>query len=379
MSSFLAGFGGQLSRLFRTRRLRVLLALFLGSSAATAAIYSRQVVLDLPVALLDLDHSRLSRTIRQTLESTPELRLVEEVPTSVEQAQEMMTTGRAVAVVLIPNGLQADLKRGRRGEIVTSIDMSNLLVGKTAWKALFKSLTMVSGGLEITWLRRLGDRSGPAKALVQPIGLDDTLAFNPATSYAVYVAPALVFFLLHILLIILAAAPYLPLDGARSRGEMLGRQAALLVVGVALGALLAYGLLPRFGVEPQSGPAVVLAVLGAFCLGELLMVAAFQAAIPSPTLAFQAALLVGMLSLMLSGVTFPIDAFPKLFHPISAALPFTAFARGFRLFLAEPLGLRELGHVFGQFGLQALSFLSIIVVGSAVRRGWSAARAEKPC
>jgi ABC-2 type transport system permease protein len=380
MRRFLDGCVAELALLVRLRRFRILILLFLAASWVGMDIYHHQVVSNLPVAILDLDNSRLSRTVRLALGSTRDVRLVDEVPATEEAARDLLASGRLAAVVLIPGDFSSEIKHGRPGRVLTAVDMSNILVGKTASRAITKVLATVAVGTEITTLQKSGYRRQAALARMAPIVMDDNFQHNPTTSYAVYLAPALLFFFLHILVLILACSLFLPPGQSLSTVELLGRLAALEVVGVALGLVLAYLYLPRQGIAPQSAPLVPLAAIALFVAADLLFAVAMRGVVPSALLAFQITLVVGMLSLMLSGATWPRDAFPPILRWASAAIPFTPFVRALRGFLHQPAGFSELRPVFAQLGAQALAFAGIGAAAGCVRR-WVArtGRRVAPC
>ncbi len=368
MRRFLEGCLAELALLVRLRRFRILLLIFLAASWVGMDIYHHQVVSDLPVAILDLDNSRLSRTVRMALGSTRDVRLVDDVPASEEAARDLLASGRLAAVVLIPGDFSSEIKHGRPGQVLSAVDMSNILVGKTASRAISKVLATVAVGTQITTLQKSGHRPEAALARMAPIVMEDNSQYNPTTSYAVYLAPTLIFFFLHVLVLILACSLFLPPWQSASSAELLGRLAALEVVGVTLGLVLAYLYLPRQGIAPQSAPLVPLAAIALFVAADLLFAVAVRALIPSSMLAFQITLVIGMLSLMLSGATWPRDAFPPILREASALIPFTPFVRALRGFLHQSVGFSELAPAFAQLAAQALAFAGIGGAGHLVRR-----------
>jgi ABC-2 type transport system permease protein len=368
MRRFFAGYLAELALLVQLRRFRILILLFLAASWAGMDIYHHQVVSDLPVAVLDLDNSRLSRTVRLALGSTRDVRLVDEVPASEEAAHDLLASGRLAAVVLIPGDFSSEIKHGRPGRVLTAVDMSNILVGKTASRAITKVLATVAVGTEIATLQKGGYRPEAALGRMAPIVVDDSFQHNPTTSYAVYLAPTLLFFFLHVFVLILACSLFLPPWRSSSTVELAGRLAALEVVGFGFGLMLAYLYLPRQGIAPQSAFVVPLAAIALFVLADLLFAALLASVVPSAFLAFQITLVVGMLSLMLSGATWPRDAFPPILRWASAAIPFTPFARALRGFLHQPATFADLGPALSQLGVQALAFAGVIVAVSLLRR-----------
>jgi ABC-2 type transport system permease protein len=252
--------------------------------------------------------------------------------------------------------------------VLTAVDMSNILVGKTASQAITKVLATVSVGAELTTLQKSGYRPEAALARMAPIVMDDNFQYNPTTSYAVYLAPTLIFSFLHVLVLILACSAFLPPWQTSSKGELAGRLAALELVGVALGLLLCYVFLPRQEIAVQSAFVVPLAAIALFVLADLLLAAAMRAMVPTALLAFQITLIVGMLSLMLSGATWPRDAFPLPLRWVSDAIPFSPFARALRAFLHQPASFSDLLPALAQLGTQVVAFVGVIVAAALLRR-----------
>ncbi len=377
MRAFAQAYLLQLRQLAQTRKLRLLLLIFAGACALTGAIYRERVVRELPVAVVDFDGSRISRTIRLFLEATPELRVVDSAPTSVAEAEEQLVDGRLAGLVVLPSSLSVDLKHGRRAQVLVGVDMSNILVGRTAYRAIAKVVTTAAAGVELSYLTKTGVPGQKAMAQVLPVATDDRLSFNPAASYAVYMAPTFTFFFLNLLFMVLAGLAFLPPEAAKTPWELAGRLAAVWTVGMAAGLALGFGLLPFEGLSNQSGAGLLVLSLATFLAVDVLLVLAIQAVVPSPTLAFQASLLLGVLALMLSGATFPVDAFPAFFQRVSGALPFTAFSRGLRLFFNQPTSLSDLALMFRDLGLQAATYAGAALVGWAARLS-AAALARRP-
>ena len=377
MKSILLGFFEQFWLLVRERRLRLLVLLFLVGSALTLAVFHSKAVRDQPIVVIDADNTKVTRLIRLSIESTPELTIIEEQPSSLEEAQLWLDEGRVSAIVLLPAGLTRDVKLARKGKALFAIDASNILLGKLAYKALFKVFNTLSIGVQAQFLRKIGEIGERPIARAAPLTVEDTASYNVYFSYAAYLGPALLFFFLHIFLVVLATHSYLPTLGAISFTRRLGRELATWIVGVAMGLFLLYGLLPLEGISPQVPLWPCAALLLAFCLADLLMVAACQALLPSTMIAFQLSVLITMLSMMLAGVTFPADAFPPLLQRVSEAIPFTPFARGIKLILQEPKAFKGLVGCFDQLGRQSLALLAIAGAGFSVRAVWARVRRRR--
>lgn len=365
---FRAAFLDHLRRLAGSRRYRLMLLLFLGASALSVATYRQRVVRELPVAVLDMDGTGLSRTAVRFLDATPDLRVVGDAPPTLAAAQDALDRGELAGVVVIPDGFSAALKRGRRAEVLVAVDMSNVLVGRTASRAVTRVLGTIAAGVQVTVLQKLGATPAAALARAVPIAVTESLSRNPGSSFAVYLAPAFAYFFLHLVTLFLAWSVLWPAAPGRPLRETLGRFAAALAVVFALGLLTTYVLLPIDAVPVASPFPMVAAALLAFLITDLLFAAALAAPTGGSLLSFQATVLLGMLSLMFSGLTWPWDVVPGPIRAVAAAIPFTPFGRAFRLFLHEPAAVSELAGPLAWLAAQAAGSLAVIGAAALARR-----------
>lgn len=369
MAAFLRGLAAELAGLLRGRRLVLLFAL-LGSAWVSLEVYQRAVLRDLPVAVVDRDGTRLSRTVRLYLDATPELRVLD---TSRDDAEAGIADGRYRAAVLLPEGFAAAVKRGRPAPVHVRLDMSNVLTGRNAQKAIARVVGTVSAGATIAVLEKLGERKEQRLGYAQPVRIDDRPLGNPAVSYALYLGPGLALSLLHVFFLILAGSIRLPPRPPASAAETAGRDAGALLATAGLGVLLTYGFLARVGVVAESDPLLVVGVLLLFLAADLALVRAAFALVPRPLAAFQATVIVGVLSLPLSGLTFPRDAFPAVLRAASGLVPFTPYARAFRVYLHHPATAADVGPE-----LLALAGLAVLFAGLAAAATLARRRLRRP-
>jgi len=364
VSPALAAFREQLRAFARGRTPRLVLALFLGVSLLTSAAFRGGALRELPVAVVDLDGTGVSRSVHRFLDATPELRVVEDGPASLEEARAALVRGDLAAVVVLPDGLSAALKRGRRAEIVLAVDMGNLLAGKAASKAVQRVVATAAAGAQVTLLEKLGVPPGQALGRALPVTVTESLSRNPGSSVAVYLAPPYAWFFLHVLVTLLAWATLWPARAATA-GERGGRLAAAWAVAFAAGLATAYAVLPVAGITMPTSLPVLAVALGLFLLADVLLVRAASALSGSSLLGFQVTVLLAMLSLMLSGLTWPVDALPSPLRALAAAVPFTPFAAAMRGFQHEAASLADLARPLGALALQALAYAAVIAAAGA--------------
>ena len=363
MRTIWTGFLGQLRKLVQLRMLMLFL-LFLVACWISLGIYRQMIVKDLPIAVLDFDHSSLSRTLVRYLESTKELTVSPDQPTSMEEAEDLLEHEKVCAIVLIPEGLSADVKKGHRSPVVLAVDMSNILTGKNVYKAISKIVGTVSAGVELSVVRKLGEHKEKVMGRVVPISISENFAFNPATNYTIYIMPGLLLFYFHILLLIMATSTFLPENTRISWLELIGKNIAIFLAALPIGLLTFYVLLPQADIIPVSPFGLVMSVLTAFVFMDIMMALAIYSLMPSRLTAMQLTIMLGMLSLMFSGITWPTDMFPEIIQFIAAYIPFTPFAKGYQSFLHYPLRMDETGWIFAYYHKQIVAFIVLILLGA---------------
>lgn len=368
MSPFLSGLAAQGRRLAREPRLLAMLALFAGATWLSVETYAQRSVRELPVAVLDLDGTGLTRTVGRFLDATPELRVVEAPPAGHAGAERALVRGELAGVVILPDGFTAAVKRGRRAEALVAVDMSNVLVGRTAARAVQRVLATVAAGAQVSLLQKLGEPADRAPARALPILAQESLELNPGSSFAAYAAPGFAYFFLHVLALLLAFTALWPRVPGRPAAETAGRLAAVWLLTLALGIATTWLLLPGVGIQPASAPYVVVAALALFLAADLLFAAALATIGRQGLFPLQVAVLLGMLSLMLSGMTWPWDAIPAPLRAVASAIPFTPFGTAARRLLLEPLALSDLARPFGWLALQVLCCAAVLAAGRLVRR-----------
>src|SRR5512147_2096665 len=92
-------------RRIRGRPLEPLLMLVLPALALALAyaIFSAGLPRELPVAVLDLDHSRLSRQLVRLVDAAPAVRVAER-PADARAAEALVLEGRVYAWLVVPQG-----------------------------------------------------------------------------------------------------------------------------------------------------------------------------------------------------------------------------------------------------------------------------------
>src|SRR6266481_7681712 len=89
----------------------------LAQMALLAAIFSAGLATRLPIGVLDLDGSDLSRSIIRIVDATPDAAVAERVG-DLAEGRSMIVSGRIHGLLMLPRNLERDVRAGRRPEVV---------------------------------------------------------------------------------------------------------------------------------------------------------------------------------------------------------------------------------------------------------------------
>ena len=334
--------------------------------------YSLQVVQRVPVAVVDLDGSSLSRQITRYAQAAPQLdvRLVTGNPAA---AREALWRGQVQGIATLP----ADLKRDvARGAAVVPVEGNGayLLLNKTALTGFMGAIGTVSGGIELRRLQAGGLSPAQAAQARAPLSMDEVSLFNPTQGYGAYVVPAVAWLIAQQTLLIAAAM----LAGRwRERGQLgtsargwWGRIAAMALWGLASGAFYLgwVTVLQGYPRGANLGGALVLLALFApavAALGLLLGVWLRQREYSMYVL-----LATSLPAAFLSGAFWPSEALPAPLRALAQLLPSTAG-------MQAGVQLAQIGATLRDVAPQ-LAALGAIALGSAALLVWSAPPSARP-
>lgn len=204
-------------------------------------IFRAGIPTGMALVVVDLDRSDLSRSITRMLDAAPEI-VVREQALSLSEARALIIAGDARGAVYLPQGLERDVLRGARPEIVTFYDNQHMSAGSMVARGARNAIDTALAGLRLSVRQGQGDAAVQALVRIQPIPLQAHALFNPAFDYVHFLLAALVPTVLQI--IAAAATAYaVALDFGPGRHPRVLARMAGGVLPAMLGKILPYTLI----------------------------------------------------------------------------------------------------------------------------------------
>jgi ABC-2 type transport system permease protein len=340
------------------------------------SIFSESIPRNLPVGIVDLDNTSLSRKISMWVGATPEAEITMHFPNLAEASQQM-SEGKIQAIVLIPENTEKNILKGNSQKIPVYINNTNMLVGGFLQKGIYKSLVTLSTGVKLQMALKKGLPQETAMAKVQPVKLHQHVLFNPYGNYSYFLLTAL----LPLMLIVFTLLSNVFAIGTEVREgtgpDWLEHSGGSVTVAVT-GKLLPYTLL--FLIDAIVMNVVIFVQMGTplrgdfwmLAMGELALIVTYQllavllmAAFANLRLALSLASAYSMMALTFSGLTFPAIGMPAVARSFSYVFPFTYWIR---IFISQAIRGEAAAHAIGYVAIFLIFVLLSVALFPRLKR-----------
>src|SRR5476649_1878175 len=321
------------------------------SLCVMSTVYANRTVWDLPVAVVDQDHSSASRLLTRQLDATPKIKINSY---SVEEAQRDLAWRKLFAVIIMPVDLEKKILAGQDIVIPVYGDATNRLANGQIEQDVVAAYQSILTQYNTELLMHSGFTAKQASVLITPIVGQTLDLFNPGISFAAIIFPGLLVMLLQHSLLIASVRVNITLnsapDGKPAIPVFLGGLSALIPIWLFLSIVL-FVLWPWvLGYRHTASiPEIImltfpflLAVLG---LGKLVTECLRSVEMIYLTLSF-----ITMPVFYISGTIWPLQAMPAWVRGISSMLPSTWATKAIA-------GVNQMGLPFSEVGSDMLMLL----------------------
>ena len=330
-------------------------------------LFSSGVVRDLPVAVVDLDHTAFSAKVTRMVDATQVCKVKWRL-NSIDEARQMMDAGKIDAIVVLSRDLERKLINSEAPPIAVYINNTNVVKGGALKSGLYSTLSTISAGVKVQVAIKKGQTEAQAIEKARPVKVNVHLLFNPFGNYSYFLVLGLLP-LLAVVFIFLGSVYALGMEFKEgTAGDLIS--SANNQVGVALiGKMLPYTFL--FFMDMMIMNIFLIRTLGtplrgslmAILVSELLLIISYQLLailFIKLTANLRLSLSLGsaytMMALTFSGLTFPSMAMPLLAKLFSLIFPYTFWLR---IFMSQTLRGEPVSEVIFPF----MAFIPFILGG----------------
>ena len=271
-----------------------------------------------PTAVVDLDHSQMSRSLIRNLKAQQLVDVTTEVE-SYDKAMEAMRRTDVYGFYVIPANFQRDALAGQTPTLNYYSNMAYFIPGTFSYKG-YKSVAVVTAAAlvkDTAGSKGVSERT--VNALVQPVAIDVNAINNPWPNYSLYMTPSFVAGTLELMIVLITimtityevklntAHRWLQTAGGSMvtalTGKLLPQTLIWLIVAWCCQALMySWG---GFVLHcPLWQAMFIMALFVVACQGIGVFIAGL---VPNPRFALSVGALVMMLGFSVTGISFPVE------------------------------------------------------------------------
>ncbi len=286
---------------------------------------------DLPIGIVDLDNSSLSRNFSRQLDATQLGKVLKY--DSFAQAREDMQSGKITAVCVIPAGMYADVQASRRPTFTYYLNGLYFVGGALSYKNILTMINLADGAVQREVLRAKGVNEDAIMGRIQPVNVDIHQIGNQFTNYGYYLTniflPGVLALTVVIILIYSLGAELkygtsrhlLSTAGGSMYNALFGKLVVYTILFSVIGLILIL-LMYDWMHFPIKGSiwnmflAIVLLVLASESVAIFII-----GLLPIPRLALSIGALYSVLAFSMSGFTLPVETMPPYIQGLAEAFP----------------------------------------------------------
>lgn len=306
------------------------------SFAFFALLFGQGAIRNVPIAVLDQDHTTLSRKVIQMIDETPTA-LVAYGIQDMAEGERLMREGKVTAIVLVPRFFEKSILSNTQTTLENYVSGTNITVNGLLSKDIQTAVTTFTAGIQLQLLMKQGLTERQAMAQLMPVRFDKHVLFNPHINYGYYLAPSFMPMMLMIFVVMVTifsigtelkhatSREWMYTAGDSIAAALTGKLAPITIV-MFLVSLVMLVINFRIVGTPLNGSLTVILI------ATLLFILSYQAIsvlIVSLLANLRLSLSIGggysVLAFTFSGLTFPIMAMWEPMQWLSRIFPFTYY------------------------------------------------------
>jgi len=305
-------------------------------------IYSKEVITEIPVAIVNQDATKTSRDYIAMLNASEGIKTITNYA-NIQEAKRDYYSKKVMGILIVPKNFEKNLRSGKQTTITSFSDASNMIF----YKKVLVDITVTTGnfnaGIAIKKDMIQGTPIAVAKQNYIPIQIISTSLFNTSSGYATYIIPILTALIIQLVILMGIGI----LNGSRKEDNTIyANFPRLLHKGGAIPVLLAkaslYSLIFAIILPIQIG--LIYAVFSIPIRSSLILIYLFSLPYLTSVVFLGIAIsalfkrredsivflvLLSIPALMLSGLSFPMEGFSNFYQQLAKLLPSTSGITGF--------------------------------------------------
>ena len=294
--------------------------------------FSAGIPKNLPIAVLDLDNSDITRTITRAIDSTPSAKVRYKVE-NYNQGYDLIKEGKVYAIIVYPKDFKKDLNRNNTPQIVYYYNNQMILIGSIITKDIQSAVMTLTKSVDAQIRMKKGLAKDPTLSKINLIRVDEKIKSNPYLNYSYFLSYAAVAHVFQIFAVLLAVWT-LGIEFKEGTTKEWLKEADNSIISAVFGKLSVYfivlfiqmfivygGYVIIYGAPFEGNILFTIFSSGIFLLAYQLIGLAFVAVLSNLRFAMSVGAFYTSLGFSLAGMTFPNMGMPLFTRLYSSLLP----------------------------------------------------------
>lgn len=343
-------------------------------------IYSKQVIKDVPVAVVNQDASKMSRDYTAMLNATEGTKVIS-IYTDLQEAKVAYYSKKVEGILIIPKNFEKNIRNGKQSYISTFSDASNMVFYKKVLGDISVINAYFSAGIAIKKQLAQGIPLDQAKQNHTPIQAISTSLFNTTSGYATYMIPMLTALIVQLVLLMgigllggsrqedIATHTNFPrlLHKGGTIPVLLAKAflyTAIFIVIIPIQIGIVYTL---FSIPVRSSLFTIYLFLVPYIFSVVFLGITISSFFKRREDSILFLVLLSIPSLMLSGLSFPKEGFSAFYQLISKIIPSTPGITGFVKLTQMKASFIEVIHEWNHLWLLVIVYFILAAISLKIR------------
>ncbi len=325
----------------------------------------------LPIAVVDQDNSSVSRKLVRQLDAFKQTSVAMH-SCNFSEARQAMQEGKVYGIYLIPKDMEKDILANRQPKVSFYLNNAYLVAGSLLYRDLKTISILGSAAVGREFRKAKGQSERQAMIDLQPISVDTHLLGNPVVDYSVYLCNTIlpgIYGILIMLLTVYAMGCELKMKTSQSllrisRGNLfvgvlskMAPHALIYFIVITAIDVILYGY---YHFPCKLGLFSMLMASYVYAMACMSMAIFFFGLFPVMRLSMSCASLVSVVSLSISGFTFPVTEMHYLLQTWANAFPLRHF---FLIYVDQALSGLGFAYTWSSYlALVCFLFLPLLVM-----------------
>lgn len=336
-------------------------------------IYNNEVVREVPVAVVDMSHSTLSREFIHKCDASPDVKIAYHC-NNLEEAKQLVGKQLAKGVIYFPSDFSTKLNRNEQAVVSVYCDLSLMLT----YKAIYQTATAVSSemnaGIQIENSMSFTQRD--EEITTKPLDFEEVEIFNPTGGYGNALLPGVLIVIIQQTLLLgigLAAGTarernrnhrLVPMDkhyGGAYR-IVLGKSLCYFMIYAIVAAYLSLGVTRMFHFTTLAMPETLIGLMLPYLLACIFFGMTISGLIRYRENVMLIVVFTSIIFLFMTGISWPASNIPGFWKSISWLIPSTFGVQGFLKISSMGANISEIRIEYIALWLQAFIYFVITCV-----------------